>query len=169
MKNKFFSLVISLTLASLLLSGCAGLQLQSVPQAARSIDFYSTMQGMRSTVLGVPGTFLMQKDSLVIAAWPYQGQYAFIVLQRDGAVLENLANLGGGLKLDWRNFTTWVTSLERSGWRTILPEDLPPAMVATLTSYATALIAIGERTLPSIFLIPGGMIPDVDIPGQGDA
>jgi hypothetical protein len=126
--------------------------------AVKPVDFYATLNGMRSVVEGQPGTFAYAKDNLIVMSWPKGSQWAFVTVTRDGSVFNDLKSLCNGQKCDWRTFTDFVRWLETMGFQQMLPEALPVGMVTTLSGWGTVMITIGARALPNMVLIPAMLV-----------
>ncbi len=139
---------------SLLLSGCA------VAQPIQSVGFYSTLQGMISAAQGAPGSFIYSDGNNYLLAWQMGQQYGFVVLNSSGDPVNALATLiGNGQKVNAFTMSDLIKCISASGWRMILPQDLPAAFTDSLLSTAAASIASGSRALTSFIILPAGSLP----------
>lgn len=126
-----------------------------VSGAISGISFQSTLSGMRSVVRGDPGTFILLKNELYLLAWPAgDGAWAFANLTKAGNPIRDLSLYVNGTKVDTVTMSTFVAQLERDGWQPISSEALPASITGALGSYVSYLMAIGARSLPTLWMFP---------------
>lgn len=132
------------------------------------INFYSTVQGLRSAAADAPGTFIYQGNGLYLVAWPQAKGYAFSVISQAGDVTQSLvkqANATGTTIYTMSDLVKWV---ESQGWTRVLGQDLPPQIGQTLLGYTLASVASGSRALVTVLAFPAGTlnIEDMDLTHQ---
>jgi hypothetical protein len=152
--NSVFSLALIL---SILLSGCAAAQIDSaVSPQLQPVGFYTTLVGIRSAVACAPGTFLMENKDVVMAAWPFGGNYAFASFSKTGKpIVDLMAEMGGnGQRTDVFTMSSLTRYLEDNGWRYITPDRLPLPLLATLKSYAAVSLENAPQTFTTILVVP---------------
>lgn len=118
-----------------------------------------TLSGMQAAVKGQPGTFAYVKDGMTILAWTAgEGQYAFVLLGRDGASLK-LRDLCQGNCVSWKTAADLFRWAESQGWQNVPAGMLSPALVAAVSQAAF----VARFGMPTVWLMPVVVKPPMDL------
>jgi hypothetical protein len=152
-----FALIVSLLL-SVSLTGCAGAVnygAAGTPQMV-SLGAWETVNGIKSVVQGVPGTFALIDASkqVLILAWPKGSAYAFSMMDVDGKWLT-----GNAMKIATMSLATSVKGLEAQGWKILARTEIPVKVAQAVAGYTIQAVMLGAKALPTIFLIPVYLLP----------
>lgn len=112
-----------------------------------AVGTMSTLNGMRLVLQEGSGAFIMRYGEQFMLAWPRGSAWEFVFLTSSG--------LPNGIKLNVFSFSDLVKQLEGSGWEYATPSSLPAAIMNVLSA--------GTNCLPSIFVLPAGIMPEVPV------
>ncbi len=147
-------------LCSLLLSACSAVQVAQSGASqlveVQTVGLGETLAGIQAAVQGQPGTFIMESDRLVLVAWARSNSWCFASFSKQGKpVIDLLSEMGWNAQaVDTFSFSDFVKSLEASGWKTITPDKLPPALLATLQSFTVTAVETAANSLPTVLILP---------------
>ena len=120
------------------------------------VNVYDTLRGMRSAAYGAPGTFIMEKDTLVTFFWTCKNNtgWCFASLTKSGQVVRDLLTYINGTRCDTCTASTLVSGLEADGWKYMAPGALPAAVLTGLKSTSVYMMSIGASSLTTVFFVP---------------
>jgi hypothetical protein len=165
--HRFYTLALIL---SLFLSACGAVQTGNVQgdtvlakkgDIVIPLGLIATLQGLQSVVEGAPSTSLLTNGKLVLMAWPVGPNYGFAIFSADGKpVMDILEETGFTSNLTqqftWCNLLSWAMY---HGWKTIIPGDLPPMLLASIQAYTVTSLQMGAQALPTILILPAISLP----------
>lgn len=131
---------------------CLGAGMRSGAPMNSALGAAETLKGLKMVVNGASGTFVMAHGDQYLLAWPYKGQYA-IAMIGEGSVR--------GLRQGPMPLSELVKALEAAGWKFTSPAGLPTAVVSALGAYSLEMAIVGMQSLPSVFILPVGMLTPV--------
>lgn len=146
----YTNLVLALLVVSLLLPGCAGVQMAPTdPSQVYALQLGSTQWGVARAVTGAFDTFIMSDGSgNYMFSWAINDAWAFLSCKWGGGAcvqseLLQKANLVNATTIG--QFRAW---LEEHGWKVVTPAELPTLLAAVLEGAATFM--------PTFLIVPAG-------------
>jgi hypothetical protein len=134
------------------LMGCMAMTNGTLPVA-------ESISGMKAAVTGAPGTWVYSKEGsdFVVLGWSQGSRYAFVMVDKAAAVLKDLRNVCA-LDCNWMSAADLLIWLEKNGWQSV-PAGTLSAGLASQISNVAFLLSIGSRSLPTLLLVPMGVVP----------
>lgn len=158
MKKFLFVITILGMLASCIVASFTGRGVVPSPSGRLTeLGPMATLYGIQQARIGASGTFLMESEKLILAAWPSKSCWGFVAFQKTGVpVFDLLKSIGwGGQKTDSVTFTSFVKALETSGkWNYVTADKLPVAVITAMSRYTIMELQTGSSTLISVLVVP---------------
>lgn len=150
------SLILSLLLSSILLSGCGAVNY--------AIPVSDTIQGMQKVVGGSRDAFVFMNpnSNIVVLGWSVSkpsANYAFLLMDKNGtfANMKSLKDLPQAVGAQWKGTTDFLLFLENNGWKYTTAASLTPAIRQSI-QIAVSLGTLGSVT-PIILVLPATLNP----------